>query len=71
MVVKPFSPTNKVTIFGHAKNFMFALGRVTFPGRPIIFLAHSLGGIHVKEVLPRFIYCKEQRLTPNSDAREL
>ena len=42
--------TNKGTIFSHAKDLLFALKRDHPPGRRIIFVAHSLGGIVVKEV---------------------
>lgn len=43
-------PTNMNTILSHGKDFLFSLGRHVFPGRPLIFIAHSLGGILIKEV---------------------
>jgi hypothetical protein len=44
--------TNKNSVFSHSKDFLFALGRSHTKDRPLIFLAHSLGGIVVKEVTP-------------------
>jgi predicted alpha/beta hydrolase family esterase len=44
------SPTNKNSIYSHAKDLLFALSRETDFGRPLVFVAHSLGGIVVKEV---------------------
>jgi hypothetical protein len=41
---------NKSNIFAHAKDFLFALDRDHTPNRPLVFVAHSLGGILVKEV---------------------
>lgn len=42
--------TNKSSVFSHSKDFLFALGRERVLNRPLILLAHSLGGIVVKEV---------------------
>jgi hypothetical protein len=47
-------PTNKSNIFAHAKDLLYALDRERPLGRPLIFVAHSLGGIVVKEV--RLLY---------------
>jgi hypothetical protein len=41
---------NKSNIFAHAKDLLFALNRDHTPNRPLVFVAHSLGGILVKEV---------------------
>jgi hypothetical protein len=43
-------PTNMNSILSHGKDFLFSLERRVVPGRPLIFIAHSLGGILVKEV---------------------
>lgn len=44
------SASNKSTIFSHGKNLLFALGQIRPRGRRIILVAHSLGGVVVKEV---------------------
>ncbi|RSL42482.1 hypothetical protein CEP54_015468 [Fusarium duplospermum] len=43
--------TNKNSVFSHSKDFLFALERKHLKDRPLIFLAHSLGGIVAKEML--------------------
>jgi hypothetical protein len=51
VVTKGFvAPTNKSTIFDHAKDLLYALDRERSQGRPLMFVAYSLGGIVVKEV---------------------
>jgi len=51
VVTKKLSaPSNKNNILSHAKDLLFALARERPIGRPIILVAHSLGGIVVKEV---------------------
>ena len=41
---------NKNSIFEHANDLLFALERTRNHGQPIIWVAHSLGGIIVKQV---------------------
>ncbi|KAK5745109.1 hypothetical protein LTR17_001560 [Elasticomyces elasticus] len=53
VVTKAYKPTTKNNIFAHAGNLLAALEREQVAGRPLVFVAHSLGGIIVKEVLRR------------------
>jgi hypothetical protein len=41
---------NKSSIFSHGKDLLYALARARALNRPLILIAHSLGGIVVKEV---------------------
>ncbi|KAI3336670.1 hypothetical protein HD806DRAFT_542484 [Xylariaceae sp. AK1471] len=56
------APTNQNGIFHHAKDLLSELAGVREPGRPLIFIAHSLGGIVTKEMLARSAASSEDRL---------
>jgi hypothetical protein len=53
-LTKLHKPINQAGIWDHADNFLLELERERqdAPKRPIIFLAHSLGGIILKAVCP-------------------
>ena len=52
-VMKVFrGAANRGSIYSHSKNLLFDLVRARPVGRPLIFVAHSLGGVVVKEVSP-------------------
>lgn len=42
--------TNQNGIFSHAKDLLFGLSRERRFDRPLVFVAHSLGGVIVKQV---------------------
>lgn len=54
------SPVNKSTVYDIAWDFLVSLesSRRTEPTRPLLFIAHSLGGIVVKEALRRSRGCE-------------
>ena len=54
-VTQGFEAANQAKIFSHAKNLLYDLEdrRKAAPDRDLLFIAHSLGGILVKEALRR------------------
>lgn len=54
-VTRGYKPANQGNILSHARNLLYAIEgkRRNKPERPLVFIAHSLGGILVKEVLRR------------------
>ncbi|SPO07621.1 uncharacterized protein DNG_10316 [Cephalotrichum gorgonifer] len=56
-------PANKSSVYEMAWDFLVELeaGRRTDPARPLLFVAHSLGGIFVKEALRRSAACQHPR----------
>jgi hypothetical protein len=62
IVTRGWQPVNKNNLFAHARDLLYALERERPLRRPIIFVAHSLGGIMVKEVLRRAETSREQSI---------
>jgi protein SERAC1 len=62
MVTRGWTAVSQNNLFSHAKDFLYALERIHPKGRPIIFVAHSLGGIMVKELLRRSEVSRESTL---------
>lgn len=48
-----YARTNQNNIFAHARDLLMELRRNRLVEKPVIFIAHSLGGIIVKEVFKR------------------
>ncbi|KAK3987982.1 hypothetical protein QBC44DRAFT_111760 [Cladorrhinum sp. PSN332] len=52
-ITQAYRSTNQNNFFAHARLLFHNLQRETPAGRPLVFVAHSLGGLLVKEVLRR------------------
>ena len=54
-ISRGYKAVNQGDIFSHARNLLYAVEakRRQAPQRPLLFIAHSLGGILVKEALRR------------------
>lgn len=63
-ITQGYEAANKSNIFAHAKDFLYALEarRRAHPDRPLVFIAHSLGGILTKEVLRRSDIDPDERI---------
>lgn len=59
----PGASANKNGIFAHARDLLYSLGREREHRRPIIFVAHSLGGILVKDMLSQADTSREAEYT--------
>ncbi|ETS81125.1 hypothetical protein PFICI_06127 [Pestalotiopsis fici W106-1] len=55
IVTEGYRAANQASLFAHARDLLYALEakRRSAPDRPLVFIAHSLGGILTKEVLRR------------------
>lgn len=48
LLPKGYEAADKSNIFSHVKDLLYVLGRERPKSRPLIFVAHSLGGNHRK-----------------------
>jgi hypothetical protein len=61
-VTKGYASANQSNLFSHAKDLLYSLERARPYKRPLIFVAHSLGGLMVKETLRRSQLAEDPRL---------